>query len=249
MPPPQKVVLEDLRLALCGAQGPDHLERVHEALEDLPRKLQHELLAALHRVRLGPRQVREPVDEIEGNVAGGCLSRDDDLAEGLEQGTRWRLTLHEPAEVVVKLAVCEFEGVLLLLRQPVERGERAGAVLEHVAQGDVVVPDLLAAAVAAEPSEGLADHGLQHVQLHDIVDGHEDEDRECPLGVVRPSGLLQKTSLHNEVLQPRPVHVLVEEHALLVVLAELRPLCRDGHLLRLVLVVHAEAEALLAVQV
>mmetsp|Transcript_52745 Transcript_52745/g.126211 ORF Transcript_52745/g.126211 Transcript_52745/m.126211 type:complete len:248 (+) Transcript_52745:1071-1814(+) len=111
-----------------------------------------------------------------------------------------------------------------------------------------MISDLVAALVAPEL---LRADGAQLVQLHEVVDGHEDQHRQRPLGIVGAILLLHKARANEEVAKAIPVCFVVEVLPLLVFQLHVIATLFEEVLLRLRLpaVVEAEAEAFLAVQV
>mmetsp|Transcript_126063 Transcript_126063/g.362627 ORF Transcript_126063/g.362627 Transcript_126063/m.362627 type:complete len:319 (+) Transcript_126063:499-1455(+) len=207
-PTANEVVLYDGRLRHGRADGLDEGEGLDEAGENGLGKLQCELLATFERERLGPGEVRQPMHEVEADVARGDFPRRNDLLERPQQCAWWRLGLHEPAHVVFEFAVCEPDALLLRLRKARERRQRGRETREHEAERDVVVSDHLA---GLEPGEGaLVDGGLKDRKLHDVMDGQQHQHGYRALLVVPASGRLEEPRLHQEVPHGRPIHVLVE---------------------------------------
>ena len=73
------------------SKGPLGIVLLHDISRHRCRPLEDELLGALLRIRLGAREIGEPMDEIERHVATLGPALPDDLFEAVEEHARWGL--------------------------------------------------------------------------------------------------------------------------------------------------------------
>mmetsp|Transcript_70323 Transcript_70323/g.186626 ORF Transcript_70323/g.186626 Transcript_70323/m.186626 type:complete len:545 (-) Transcript_70323:712-2346(-) len=274
VPPPLEIILVHFRLGgAWSAYALHDGERQQELVQDMLGESEHELLATLCRERLGAGQIGEPVRKIKGKVLRRCLAGRNDALELPEEGSWGGLRLHQPAHVVLHLALRELDALLLLPGQGRVRREQARVVLENVRERSVVVVDHLADPVAPEGAVHVlpADGGQQLDRLHDVVDGRQHQHaqhavlavparlprllgrqrQEAPLageGGGPRRRLIQKPSVHEQLLQRRPLGVPVEGAAALP-LVQGRLAVVEWPGARLPVLVEPEAEGLAAVQV
>mmetsp|Transcript_83118 Transcript_83118/g.258559 ORF Transcript_83118/g.258559 Transcript_83118/m.258559 type:complete len:662 (+) Transcript_83118:952-2937(+) len=189
--------------------------------------------------------------EVEGNVGRACLPCCDDRFELREERARRCFCLYKPAHVVLHLALGEFQALPLGSGEHGVRWEQVREVLKHIAQGCVVVADLLPWLVAAPLAAMLCvDDGRQDLDLHDVVDCCEHQHRKGPLHVVArdlasaiAEAAAQEPGINHQVLHLGPLHLLEEVLPLLQLL--LAPHRQSGGGREGVpFLVHAEAEGL-----
>mmetsp|Transcript_26756 Transcript_26756/g.77226 ORF Transcript_26756/g.77226 Transcript_26756/m.77226 type:complete len:553 (-) Transcript_26756:768-2426(-) len=204
------------------------LEGPEEAVQHRQRELRDELLAASQRRGLGAGQVREPVDEVEGDVALLDLPlvvANEGIAEGREDRTGWRFGLDQPAMIEAQIALGELHREFLLVVQVPVRWQHVRVVIHDVAQGVVMVANGVARGVPVVRRMLLGHAREDKVHLHDVVDSGEGEHRHEPLFVddnvclgLEHGGLpllLEQARLHEQPFEKGPLGVLVEGHALL----------------------------------
>mmetsp|Transcript_51540 Transcript_51540/g.148685 ORF Transcript_51540/g.148685 Transcript_51540/m.148685 type:complete len:380 (+) Transcript_51540:969-2108(+) len=228
-------------------------EGLDELHENPLRKPKDELFASLHRPRLRAGQVHKPMHKVEGYVRGLRLSGDDDLAELLEESAWWSLRLHEPTHVVLHLTVGEANALLLELWQALVRGKQLRMIGENIAQGHVVILNLLARSVPSEVSRMLLVNSRQQQgELHDVVNRHHHQHAErALLTVLLRRAVYEKAGVNKQLCDGLPVHVFVEGLALPDLVHVSLRVCPSWVVVapRLPGLVHAVAEQLSAVNV
>mmetsp|Transcript_42792 Transcript_42792/g.99073 ORF Transcript_42792/g.99073 Transcript_42792/m.99073 type:complete len:323 (+) Transcript_42792:949-1917(+) len=167
--------------------------------------------------------------KVEGNVPRGRVTQDYNIAELLQQGSRWCLRLHQPAHVVLHLVLAEDDAGLLLLWEPTEGRKQLWLPFQHVGQGQVMIIDLLAD-LEAVPG-GLGHYWQQSRGLHDVMDRRQHQQRqgallvmqlfsavavyEPVLALLASFNAAQQSGTDHEAPECLPSHVLVEGLALL----------------------------------
>mmetsp|Transcript_47329 Transcript_47329/g.125613 ORF Transcript_47329/g.125613 Transcript_47329/m.125613 type:complete len:390 (-) Transcript_47329:1673-2842(-) len=172
-PPPFEVVLKNLRFGFRTAKCLDNGKGIEELLQHFQGKLQDEFFTAFKREWLRSCKIDEPVHEIECDVLRLRVARDNHFLKSLEQSSWRRLSLHQPAHVVVHLALSESDRFFLGLGKTVEGGKPTFVMFQNVAESHVVIAHNIARLVTVESLHSVFDHRQEGRHLHDIVDRHQ----------------------------------------------------------------------------
>mmetsp|Transcript_43669 Transcript_43669/g.136613 ORF Transcript_43669/g.136613 Transcript_43669/m.136613 type:complete len:305 (-) Transcript_43669:1017-1931(-) len=139
------------------------------------------------------------------------------LQHGLELGqhaARRGLRLHKPAVVELHLALREEHPALLAVGEARVGWEEGRETLQDVAQGGVMVVDADSGLISIVGSMLRLHNGLQHRQLHDVVERRKAEKRHDSVGAAW--GPWGAASTCHQVLEKLPVHRGRELRALLL---------------------------------
>mmetsp|Transcript_130013 Transcript_130013/g.324019 ORF Transcript_130013/g.324019 Transcript_130013/m.324019 type:complete len:274 (-) Transcript_130013:2259-3080(-) len=249
-PTPLQILLHHLGFRLA-AEMLHKRERPQKGCQDLLRKLQDKFLATLLRARLRASQISEPMRKVERDVTWICLAGSDNGLKLSEQGTWRRLRLHEPAHVVLHVALGELYTVLLFLRQAGVGGQRIWDVLQDVAKSNIVISDHLARLVSAELLLPGCHCRHQLIDLHDVMNGREHEHRQSPFLIVchhTLSLIYQHARSHHNLFEQLPIGLL-QERASPCPLRATPPWAATSCRQRLPIIIDPEAEGLGAIAI
>mmetsp|Transcript_11411 Transcript_11411/g.26371 ORF Transcript_11411/g.26371 Transcript_11411/m.26371 type:complete len:233 (-) Transcript_11411:2330-3028(-) len=146
------------------------------------------------------------------------MSRPDNGLELSEKRTRWSFSLHEPAHVVLHLALGELHALPLLWRESSIRWKSILMKLQDVTKGQVVVIDRFPNLVSTPVACLLLHDREQGCHLHNIVDSRKDQHGQDTLLIVTNAIRLKQTSILQHPLKSGPLNLLSESFSLLSLL-------------------------------